>query len=202
MSNQFKSNSSARSVKKFGLLATGVCELIGRIKLHGLLLVLLAGLSACATPVGQVERWGISGVEVAELSGEVVDVLCEVSGNCVEQCGAGTRQMGLKTEQGMVLIAKDLNRYTGAAEELWPFCSQQLVVNGQFTETGSLRFFQVHTVRLPKGKWMSTTRFLEAWAEENGKSADAVTRWYLEDQRIEAILEQDGLLGLGPGVNP
>ena len=172
------------------------------VRVFVLLLLLPAVLTACATPVGEVDRWGISGVEVAELSGEVVDVLCEVSGNCVDQCGAGTRQLGLKTQESTVLIAKDVNRYTGGAEELWPFCSQQLVINGQFTETDKTRFFQVQNVRSPNGPWMKTSRFLEVWAEKNGKPLTSANRWYLEDPRVTTILEQDGLLGLGPDVNP
>jgi len=168
----------------------------------GFTVLISVGLTACATPVGEVDQWGISGSEVAEFSGEVVDVLCELSGNCADQCGSGTRQLGIKTEQGTVLIAKDLNRYTGAAEELWPFCNQQLVVNGQFTESGPTRFFQIQNVRKPDGDWKSTSRFLEVWAEKNGKPASAANKWYFEDPRIEAILEQDGLLGLGPNVNP
>ncbi|MBX2886947.1 MAG: hypothetical protein KTR32_43770 [Granulosicoccus sp.] len=171
-----------------------------RLPLLLLFLISAAGLTACATPVGEVQKWGISGSEVAEFSGEVVDVLCEVSGNCAEQCGAGTRQLGIKTDQGTILIAKDLNLYTGAAEELWPFCSQQLVVNGQFTESGSTRFFQIQNVRNPDGPWMSTTRFLEAWAEKNGKSVSDAKRWYRQDPRVTTVLERDGLLGLGPDV--
>ena len=168
---------------------------------NALLAIMALCLTACATPAGKVDRWGISGAEVAELSGEVVDVLCEVSGNCVDQCGSGTRQLGIKTEQGTVLIAKDLNLYTGGAEELWPYCSQQLVVNGQFTESSNIRFFQIQNVREPGGPWMSTTRFLQIWAEKNGKPVSAATRWYRQDPRVNSILDRDGRLGLGPDAD-
>ena len=164
----------------------------------GLLLLVSAALTACATPDGEVQKWGITGAEVGELSGEVVDVLCEVSGNCADQCGGGTRQLGIKTKQGTVLIAKDLNFYSGGAEELWPFCNQQLVVNGQFTESLNTRFFQIQNVRKPNGPWMKTTRFLETWATTNGASLTAANDWYRDDKRVNAILEKDGRLGLGP----
>lgn len=202
MSNQFIEATTHSRLDKLIISARCSAPIRTHTRLYSLVLIILAGLTACATPAGKVERWGISGVEVAEISGEVVDVLCEVSGNCVEQCGSGTRQIGIKTQQGMVLVAKDLNRYSGGAEELWPFCSQQLVVNGQFTETGPTRFFQVQNVRMPDGGWMSTSRFLEVWAEKNGKPVNAANKWYLEDQRVETILKRDGLLGLGPNVNP
>lgn len=164
----------------------------------GFVIIVSAVLTACATPVGEVQKWGISGAEVGELSGEVVDVLCEVSGNCTDQCGAGTRQLGIKTKQGTVLIAKDFNLYTGAAEELWPFCNQQLVVNGQFTESVNTRFFQIQNVRKPNGPWMSTKRFLETWAEANGETLAVANDWYRHDKRVNAIIEKDGRLGLGP----
>lgn len=163
----------------------------------GLFILATTILSACATPVGEVQKWGISGAEVGELSGEVVDVLCEVSGNCADQCGAGTRQLGIKTEQGMVLIAKDLNLYTGAAEELWPLCNQPLVVNGQFTESLNTRFFQIQNVRKPDGPWMRTTKFLETWAAANGESLAVAKDWYRHDKRVNTIIEKDGRLGLG-----
>ena len=163
----------------------------------GLLILVSTSLTACATPVGEVQKWGISGVEVAEFSGEVVDVLCELSGNCTDECGAGTRQLGIKTSQGTVLIAKDVNYYSGAAEELWPFCNQELTVNGQFTESLNTRVFQIQNVRKPNGPWMKTQRFLETWAETNDESLAVAKDWYYHDKRVNAILEKDGRLGLG-----
>ena len=168
-------------------------------RMSTLMMVTVASLlmSACATPVGEVQKWGISGVEVAELSGEVVDVLCEISSNCTDQCGAGSRQLGIKTKEGMVLIAKDLNFYTGGVEELWPFCNQQIVVNGLFTESASTRMFQIQNVREPDGEWMTTTRFLQTWADRNGKTIEEAAQWYRHDERVKAVLERDGVLGLG-----
>lgn len=166
-----------------------------------LLATILVALTGCATPAGKVDQWGISGSEVAELSGDVVDILCEVSGDCVERCGAGNRQLGIRTDEKVVLIAKDINNYTGGAEELWPFCNQPLTVNGQFTETGDTRFFQIQNVREPGGPWMSTTRFLEVWAEKNDKDLATAKRWYRHDPRVRTTLEQDGLLGLGEDVD-
>lgn len=197
MRHTIYNDSTAVEVSELTCFTSGPADICCKTRVYGLLLLFTALLMGCATPAGEVERWGISGVEVAEFSGEVVDVLCEVSGNCVDQCGSGARQLGIKTELGMVLIAKDLNRYTGGAEELWPFCSQQLVVNGQFTETGDTRFFQVQNVRLPDGLWMSTSRFLEDWAEKNGQPLSDANRWYLEDPRVKTLLERDGRLGLG-----
>jgi len=154
-------------------------------------------LAACAAPEGKVDKWSISGAEVAEFSGEVVDVLCELSGNCAEQCGAGNRQLGIKSDAGTVLISKNNNLYTGASEELWPFCSQQLVVNGQFTQTGDIRIFQVQNIREPGGEWMAASRFLEVWADKNDQSVSDAKQWYRQDTRVTTVLEQNGLLGLG-----
>lgn len=160
--------------------------------------LLIALVSACATPVGEVERWQISGVEVAAISGEVVDLLCEVSGNCADQCGAGKRQIGIKTDTGTVLVSKDLNLYSGGAEQLWRYCGETLEVNGLFTETGNIRMFQVQNIRKPGEAWQSTSQFLTTWAEQNGTTVSEAKRWYLKDPRITEILERDGRLGLGP----
>ncbi|MBX2839166.1 MAG: hypothetical protein KTR35_20085 [Gammaproteobacteria bacterium] len=179
---------------------TKAVSFLNRLPRHGLIVLVFIGggvLTSCATPVGEVQRWSISGVEVAEFSGEVVDILCEVSGNCVEQCGGGERQIGIKTDTETILVSKDLNLYTGGAEQLWRFCGSNLVVNGQFTQSGNVRFFQVQNIKEPDGEWQSATQFLETWAEKNGTTVSAAKRWYQQDERVTTILERDGRLGLG-----
>jgi chaperone required for assembly of F1-ATPase len=41
------------------------------------------------------EEWGIDGEEKARLTVKVVDIACELSGNCPAKCGEGKRQLGL-----------------------------------------------------------------------------------------------------------
>ena len=144
------------------------------------------------------KSWGITGEEEAMFTATVVDIACELTGDCPENCGNGTRQLGLKTEdQGVILVAKNLTLYTGAAEELVGFCGQEIEVDGLFTENQNIRFFQLQKMRPVGGKWEKADRFLDAWAETNDSSSRKAKKWYTRDPRVETILERDGKLGIG-----
>jgi len=164
--------------------------------------LLLAQLfvAACATPVGEIESWPITAAEKNQFSGKVVDVQCELSGNCTADCGAGKRQLAIKTTNkklGTVLIAKNLNNYTGAADELSQFCGQQIDINGLFTEHRGVRFFQVQNIREAGGQWQKATKYLDAWVERSGKSPQQAKDWHEHDERVSGIIKRDGRLGLG-----
>jgi len=153
--------------------------------------------AACTTPVGEIAAWPVSNAERSELTGEVVSVLCELGGKCDDSCGGGTQQLAIKSaELGTVLVAKNLNNYSGAADELSPYCGQTINVNGLFTEHQGIRFFQVQNLRAPGGNWQRADRYLQAWADRNGQSPPGT--WYKQDERVKEILERDGRLGLGP----
>ena len=55
-------------------------------------LAIICGLSlfiaACATPPGEIDSWPVTNAERSGFTGEVVDVLCELNGNCADNCGA------------------------------------------------------------------------------------------------------------------
>jgi len=156
--------------------------------------------TACATPVGEVSSWPITNAETNELSGQVVDVMCELGGNCADNCGDGTRQLAIKTETlGTVLVSKNLNNYSGGADELSPFCNQNVTINGLFTEHQGVRFFQVQNIRPPGGSWQRANRYLQAWSERSGKPPS--NDWQDQDERVREIIERDGRLGLGPDAD-
>lgn len=171
-------------------------------KLPCMALVFLALLQvSCATPVGEVEAWPITAAEESQFSGEVVDIQCELSGSCAEQCGQGKHQLAVKSqnnELGTVLIAKNLTNYSGAADELWRFCGQQVELNGLFTEHRGVRFFQVQNVRARNQNWQRADKFLTEWQKRSGKSPEQAKFWEEHDERVKAIIERDGRLGLGP----
>ncbi len=170
--------------------------------LTGSLLAVLAFLAGCATPAGEVESWGVSGQQESAFTGKVVDVMCELTGNCAANCGEGSRQLALLTpDQGTVLMAKNVTLYSGAAEELWAFCGQDVEVNGLFTENKNVRFFQVQNVRIPGGQWKRANQFHQAWAARSGESGSKAQRWYRNDERVDEILKRDGRLGLGAAAD-
>jgi hypothetical protein len=153
----------------------------------------------CATPVGEIESWPITAAEKSQFSGKVVNIQCELGGNCAEQCGQGTQQLAVKSNKtGTVLIAKNLSNYSGAADELWRFCDQQVELNGLFTEHRGVRFFQIQNVRAKGGEWQRANQFLSDWAERGGKTPLQAQNWHEHDDRVKAIIERDGRLGLGP----
>ena len=168
----------------------------------GFWLTLLAFLAGCATPAGKVESWGVTAQQESAFTGKVVDVMCELNGNCADNCGEGSRQLAIKTvDQGTVLVAKNVTLYSGAADELWAFCGQDVEVNGLFTANKNVRFFQVQNVRTPGGEWKRANRFHEAWASRSGQSGSKARKWYKNDERVDEIIKRDGRLGLGPAAD-
>ena len=128
----------------------------------------------------------------------VVDIACELTGDCADNCGSGKRQLGLKTvDQGTILVAKNLTFYSGAAEELHGFCGKEVEVDGLFTEHRNVRFFQVQKMREVGGKWEKSDRFLDAWAKQNDSSKRKAKKWYKRDAKVQEILQRDGYLGIG-----
>ncbi len=165
----------------------------------GTLLMSLIVTVSTISPAYAAKSWGVSNEVKAKFVGTVVDVACELTDNCPDNCGAGSRQLGLKTaDQGLILVAKNLTLYTGAADELVGFCGQEIEVDGLFTESQNIRFFQVQKMRTVGGKWNKATRFHKAWAKKNDSTSRKAKRWYRKDERISNLIKRDGYLGLGP----
>lgn len=163
--------------------------------------LLLAGLLA-AGPGRAAEAWGLPGEEVTRFEARVVDVLCELTGDCPADCGAGKRQLGLVTDAGaLVLPAKNFTPFSGAVAELIDFCGKRVVADGLFTANRGVRFFALQFVKeAPDGKWRRANRFLPKWAEANGFRPDGpeAKQWFRHDPRVKALIGRDGVLGLGP----
>ncbi len=175
-------------------------------------LIVAAALALLAGPVfaegefaegSQAKSWGLLGEENALFEAKVVDVLCEVSGDCPENCGDGRRYLGLlrTADNALIYVNKNLQGvFTGGVEDLLPYCGQTVEVDGllvgdaAFTPT---KVFQVQTIRLPGGEWEKANRWTKVWDEEYPAEAAVKGRWYRKDPRVTAQLDQDGYLGLG-----
>lgn len=158
-------------------------------------------VAAAAGAAHAAQSWSVTGEEIARFEAKVVDVLCELTGDCPANCGDGKRQLALLTlENKLVLAAKNATAFTGAADELVDFCAKQVIVDGLFTENHGVRFFAVQFVReAPDGKWRAANRFLRKWAVRNGMAPDAkdANSWFRHDSRVKGLIERDGYLGLG-----
>ncbi|MEM9060067.1 MAG: hypothetical protein AAGD13_06355 [Pseudomonadota bacterium] len=150
---------------------------------------------------------GVLGRETALFKAKVVDVLCELTGDCAEQCGDGTRQMALLREADgqMVYVSKNSQNFVGAAHELAPYCGQTVTVDGLLVGDPELTPSKMYMIQLitPEGatEAKKTRTWRKVWLENNpGMEADLKAnknRWFRIDPGIMGQIETTGWLGLG-----
>lgn len=157
------------------------------------------------TAVLAAEAWGLPEEEVVRFEAKVVDILCELSGDCPAQCGGGNRQLGLLDTKGvLVLPLKNKVPFAGVVAELIDFCGKQVIADGLFSTNRGYKIFALQFVRAaPDGKWRGANRFTPKWAKQFGFAANGpeAKRWFEHDPRVNAIIKADGKLGLGPAVD-
>lgn len=157
-------------------------------------------------PADAAQGWGLIGEEIVRFDAKVVDLLCELTGDCPENCGGGQRQLGLLDASGKLYpVFKDVVPFAGAATELVGFCGKTVTADGLFSTNRNTTIFSLQFVReAPDGKWQKANRFLAQWAKDNGVKvkSKAARSWFRNDPRIKALIAQDGVIGLGPGVLP
>lgn len=167
-------------------------------------------MMACAPATAQdfsegseAKSWNLYAEQPARFTATVVDLLCEMTGDCPEDCGAGLRQMGLIREADGVLITVMKNSqpaFTGGARELAPFCGQMVEVDGLMLEDdflGATNVYLVQTIRAEGDtEWTKANTWTKKWAaqfpEAKGKGP-----WFRRDPRINADIAENGYLGLG-----
>lgn len=147
------------------------------------------------------QEWGLPEEEVVRFEAQVVDILCELTGDCPDNCGGGTRQLGLIDDDGvLVLPLKNMTPFSGAASELVDFCGQRVVVDGLFSTNRGYKIFALQFVRAaPDGKWQRANRFLTKWAAKNGVEVGSpeAKQWFRNDPVVKQLIGEDGKLGLG-----
>ncbi len=156
----------------------------------------------------QASSWGLLGEAPARFEAEVVDVLCQLSGDCPPDCGAGARQLGLVRAADGVLVLPMKNGqpvFSGAVADLAPFCGQTVEVDGLLVGEAAATaapFFMVQTIR-PAGasEAVKADRFTEAWAAANPEAAAKGGDWFRNDPAVNARIAEHGHLGLGPEVD-
>ena len=149
--------------------------------------------------------WGIAGEQEARFEATVVDIVCELSGDCPANCGGGKRQLGLLKDDGeLVLPSKNMTPFSGATDDLIEFCGKRVVADGLFANNHNTKIFAIQFVKVaPDGKWRRTNKFTAKWAEANGEDAGSkkLNSWFRRDPRIKALIEKDGFLGLGEAAD-
>ncbi|MCU9839109.1 hypothetical protein OEZ49_15135 [Ruegeria sp. WL0004] len=146
--------------------------------------------------------WNLYAEKPAFFEAKVVDLLCELTGDCPADCGAGKRQLGLlrSVDNVMVLPLKNGQPvFSGAAADLAPYCGQTVEVDGLMIDDpdlGAKHVYQVQKIRLPGGEWEKANRFTKVWGAENPEAAGEGP-WFRRDPRVNSEIAKDGYLGLG-----
>lgn len=155
----------------------------------------------------EAKEWGLIGEEKARFDAKVVDLLCELTGDCPADCGGGARQLGLLRSADDVLVLPLKNRqaaFTGAATDLYPFCGKDVEVDGVMIgdeEATPVKYYMVQLIREQGAEeWTQTNRWTKEWAKSN-PDAKGKGPWFRRDPRVNAKIEEGGYLGLGPEVD-
>ena len=176
---------------------------------------LIALLALIATPVAaqdfsansEARPWNLVAEVPARFEATVVDLLCELTGDCSSNCGDGRRQLGLLRSADGVLVYPNKNSqpaFTGAVVELLPFCGQEVEVDGLMITDPELNVDNVYLVqtirKLGDTEWTKANQWTKVWANNN-PDAEGKGPWFRRDPRVNGFIEKDGYLGLGQEVD-
>lgn len=151
----------------------------------------------------EARSWNLFAEQPARFEATVVDIICEVAGDCTDNCGGGSRQLGLVRSVDGVLVFPNKNSqaaFTGAAVELLPYCGQEVEVDGLLLEdefVGATNIYLVQTIRaVGQEEWVKANQWTKVW-EENNPDAAGDGPWFRRDPRILAEIAKEGYFGLG-----
>lgn len=147
--------------------------------------------------------WNLYAETPALFDAKVVDITCEITGDCPSDCGAGARQLGLLRTVDNVLVYPNKNAQTvfsGAAQDLLLFCGRQVQVDGLMLsdpDIGANNIYLVQNIRLAgAADWTPANQWTRAWAAANPDAAGDGP-WFRRDPRVLAEIATDGYFGLG-----
>lgn len=147
--------------------------------------------------------FGLSGEQKATFSGKVVDILCELSGDCPENCGDGKRNLGIvrDADNALVMVSKNAQfEFNGGTDDLLPYCNKAVDVDGLLIGEDPGVKAKVYMLQLIRHKgeteWSKAERWGEAWKKRN-PGADGEGPWYRRDRRVTKQIDKEGYLGLG-----
>lgn len=152
----------------------------------------------------QAAEWSLVGEEKALFSARVVDILCEIAGDCPADCGGGARQLGLVRDADGALVVVSKNGqplFNGAVDDLLPYCNTAVEVDGLLIgddPANPAKIFQIQFIRRAgEAEWSKANRWTTAWAARNPEAATLPGPWFRNDPRVQALIAREGHLGLG-----
>ncbi len=155
------------------------------------------------TKGSKAKDFGLNEAVQSTFSAKVVDLLCEVAGDCTDNCGAGNRQLGLVRDADNKLIAVLKNgqfSFNGAVEDLLPYCNQKVEVDGIMVgdpEEHNTQFYMVQFIKAEgAAEFNKANKWTKAWAARN-PDAKGKGPWFRRDPRVIKQIEANGYFGLG-----
>ena len=154
----------------------------------------------------QAKSWNLVGEQKARFTAKVVDVLCELTGDCPADCGAGKRHLGLVREADGALVFVNKNgqpAFSGPGADLLPYCGARVEVDGLLVgedeANPATRVFQLQLIRrVGEEKFARANRWTRQWNAAHPELAKQKGPWFRKDPRILRRIARDGYLGLGP----
>lgn len=151
----------------------------------------------------EAKTWNLYAEVPARFEAQVVDILCEVTGDCPDNCGDGRRQLGLLRKADGVLVFPNKNSqpaFTGAAQELLPFCGADVEVDGLMINDPELEVNNVYLVQKIRNagtdEWTKANSWTKKWAKAH-PDAKGKGPWFRRDPRVNAAIAADGYTGTG-----
>lgn len=149
------------------------------------------------------KSWNLYSEQKAFFKAKVVDPLCTLAGDCPENCGNGKRQLALLRQDDDVMVLPLKNSqaaFTGAANELLPFCGKNVEVDGLLLDDPDIsakNLYMIQKIRVQGDKkWIKANRKTKDWAKAN-PDAKGKGPWFRRDPRVKAEIAREGYLGLG-----
>lgn len=149
-------------------------------------------------PAAAAEGWGIEHEKISRMNAKVVDIVCELTGDCPANCGAGKRQLGLLTDKGRLIpVVKGQDVFANAVPDLVRHCGKVVTADGLLIENPKMTLFMLQFSKLAKnGKWRRANAFGKQWTEKHRKPAN---QWFKHDPQIRQTIADNGKLGV-PGL--
>lgn len=150
------------------------------------------------------KSWNLYAEAPAFFEAKVVDITCEITGDCVDNCGDGSRQIGLLRAKDGELVFPNKNAqsgFQGAAIDLLPFCGKSVEVDGLLIEDediqGAKNIFLVQKIReTGSTDWTKANTWNTDWAAKH-PDAKGKGPWFRRDPRVNAHIAETGYFGLG-----
>ncbi len=151
----------------------------------------------------KAKEFGLEEEVKSTFSAKVVDLLCELTGDCADNCGDGNRHMGLVRDADNKLITVLKNgqfSFNGPVEDLLPYCNKKVDVDGLMIgdpEEFGTQFYMVQLIKEEgAADWNKANKWTKAWAKQNPE-AKGKGPWFRRDPRVIKQIEANGYFGLG-----